>query len=129
MPIAYPISLQRLIGYFSKLPGVGKRSAERLALAALKWPENELAGFADALGTIREHIHPCRVCGNLAEEELCPICQDATRTKSIVCVVEQPTQIIVLENAASCRRCLESALTICDSASFVSASRQAAFPN
>ena len=103
MPIAYPISLQRLIGYFSKLPGVGKRSAERLALAALKWPENELAGFADALGTIREHIHPCRVCGNLAEEELCPICQDATRTKSIVCVVEQPTQIIVLENAGCFR--------------------------
>ena len=103
MPVAYPISLQRLISYFSKLPGIGKRSAERMALAALKWPDNELAGFSDALGTIHQAIHPCKICGNLAEDELCPICQDDTRMKNIICIVEQPSQIIVFENAGCFR--------------------------
>ena len=103
MSIAYPIALQRLIAYFSKLPGVGRRSAERLALATLAWPENDVAAFADALATIREKIRPCAICGNYAEGERCPVCMDETRAKNVICVVEQPSQIIVLENAGCFR--------------------------
>lgn len=99
MAINYPPSLQRLIGYFSKLPGVGKRSAERLALSTLKWSEKDLQGFAAALSDLHRLIHPCAVCGNLAEGELCPLCSDTSRTRNVICVVEQPSQIIVIENS------------------------------
>lgn len=103
MAMTYPPSLQRLIGYLSRLPGIGKRSAERLALSLIGWDPQNLQGFAQAIGTIHDMIHPCSICGNLCENDICDICQDEGRLKGIICVVEQPTQIMAFENAGSFR--------------------------
>lgn len=99
MSSSYPLPLQRLIGYFARLPGVGRRSAERLALSVLGWEQPNLEGFAESLSSIHEAIHPCSICGNLSEHDICHICQDTTRTRNLICVVEQPTQVIAFENA------------------------------
>lgn len=99
MSVSYPLPLQRLIGYFSRLPGVGRRSAERLALSVLGWEQSSLDGFSEALSGIREAIHPCSICGNLSEHDTCSICQDTSRSRNLICVVEQPTQIMAFENA------------------------------
>lgn len=99
MAMTYPLTIQRLISYFSKLPGIGKRTAERLAMAALSWNDSDLQGFSEVLSTLKQNIRPCACCGNLSEESLCPICQAPNRNQGLICVVEQPSQILVIENA------------------------------
>lgn len=86
-----------------KMPGVGRRSAERLAMSMLKWSGNDLSGFAEVLATLKMTIRPCRRCGNLAEGDLCELCRDATRQQDVICVVEQPSQIVTIENSGSFR--------------------------
>ena len=100
---AYPPALQRLTAYFSRLPGIGKRTAERLALSCMDWPEADLQGFAESLGTLRSRIRRCSICGNLSEEEICTICRDGQRHRNVICVVEQPSQLMVLENSGCFR--------------------------
>src|SRR3954469_25087887 len=92
-------SIGRLIDELGKLPGVGRKSAERLAYHLLRAPKAEAVGLADAIRDVRENVHYCRSCYNLAEGELCPICSDPRRDAGQICVIEQPRDLMALEQA------------------------------
>lgn len=89
--------LQRLIDELRRLPGVGARSAERIAFHILKTPATEALALAQTIRDIKEKIRPCKVCFNLADEELCDICRDGRRDASVIVVVEQPKDLLQLE--------------------------------
>lgn len=95
--------LERLIAELAKLPGVGRKTAQRFAFHFLKAPAADVAALAAALTELRERIHPCAVCFNLAEAETCPICADPRRETTIVCVVEQAANIVALERTNAFR--------------------------
>ena len=92
-------SVTALIDEFSKLPGIGKKSAERLAYHVLRMHRNEALGLADAIRNVKENVRYCRVCYNLSEEDECTICQDTRRDQEVLCVVEQPRDLMALEQA------------------------------
>ena len=89
--------VDNLIAQLSRLPGVGTRTAQRLAFHILRVPNEEAFALADAIREVKERIGFCRECGNLTEEELCTICSDARRDRSIICVVEQPADLLSVE--------------------------------
>jgi recombination protein RecR len=91
------LSLTLLAEQFARLPGIGMKSAERLAYHVMSMPQQQVQEFADALLNARTKVHTCSVCQNLTEEELCPICADARRDKSTICVVENPKDISAFE--------------------------------
>lgn len=93
----YPPSLARLVDAFGRLPGVGKRSAERMAFHFLKVTKDEAMDFAFAIRDLKKNLRSCRRCFNLAEEELCAICSNRARDTDLLCVVEMPRDIIALE--------------------------------
>ena len=95
--------LQALIEHFRKLPGVGEKTARRLTFAILAMEDEEVKGFAEALLQVKKEIGFCNRCGNLAEGDLCSICRDNTRNESILCVVERPADIFVLESSGQFR--------------------------
>lgn len=96
--MAYRVApLTKLIEQFEKLPGIGKKSAQRLALYVLDLPKSEAEAFANAILEAKEKIRKCAVCCNLTDEELCPVCSNAARDKSIICVVAEPKDVIALE--------------------------------
>lgn len=82
---------------FASLPGIGMKSAERLAYHVMRMPEEQVREFAEALMNARTTVHTCRICQNLTENELCPICGDPSRDTSTVCVVETPKDITAFE--------------------------------
>jgi len=92
-------SVTDLINEFTKLPGIGKKSAERLAYHILRVHRTEAMALADAIRNVKENVRYCRICYNLSEAEECGICQDPRRDRSLLCVVEQPRDLIVLEQA------------------------------
>ena len=92
-------SIGTLIDQLAKLPGIGRKSAERLAYHLLRVPKAEALALADAIRDVRENVHYCRACFNLAEGELCTICSDPKRDQSQLCVVEQPRDLMALEQA------------------------------
>jgi len=94
----YTQSVQRLMELFSKLPGVGIRSAERMAFHILKSNPADALALADAIRAVKEQVRHCSICYNLTEGDPCNICQDAARDRSIVCVVEQPKDLLQLES-------------------------------
>lgn len=94
-------SVTRLIEEFSRLPGIGKKTAERLTYHILRVPEAEALQLADAIRAIKLNVRYCQECYNLAETELCGICRDARRERNVICVVEQPRDLISLENTGS----------------------------
>ena len=96
-------ALERLEESLSKLPSIGKKSAERLAFAMLDMEEDDLQEFAEAVSTLKESIHVCPVCGNLTEDEVCSICADDSRDKSTIMVVSSPKDILALEKAEDYR--------------------------
>lgn len=96
---SYPESVQRLIQQFQTLPGVGRRSAERLAFHIMKQPKQAASSLAHAIADVRESVTPCRVCFNFAEGDLCAVCSDPTRDASKVVVVEEPKDVIAIEQA------------------------------
>lgn len=96
-------SVSRVIDELSKLPGVGKKSAERLAYHILRVSNDEAFALADAIRGVKENVRHCEVCYNLAEESLCKICQDAGRDRATLCVVEQPRDLIALEDSGTYR--------------------------
>lgn len=100
---AYTQSLNDLIEQFGKLPGIGPKTAERLAFHLLKSDKAEAMALAEAIRRVKESIRQCRLCFNLSEEEVCGICSDPRRDKSILCVVEQPKDIIMLEKTGLCK--------------------------
>jgi recombination protein RecR len=95
--------LERLIHELSKLPGVGPKTAQRLAFHLLKVPREDASALARAIEQFREGIRLCERCFNLAEDELCPICGDASRDGELLCVVEESTNILALEKTATYR--------------------------
>jgi len=103
LPLGYPQPLEELIGQLRRLPGIGARTAERLALALLEWPEADAQAFAQMLATLHARLHPCQQCGNLADAPLCRICADPRRQPALVCVVETAAQIPVIERCGSFR--------------------------
>jgi recombination protein RecR len=89
--------VDNLIAQLSRLPGIGTRTAQRLAFHLLRISKEEAFALADAIREVKERIGFCRECGNLTEEELCTICLDARRDRSVICVVEQPADLLSLE--------------------------------
>ncbi|HOL88728.1 MAG TPA: toprim domain-containing protein, partial [Anaerohalosphaeraceae bacterium] len=100
---AYTKSLNDLIEQFGKLPGIGPKTAERLAFHILKADKTEAMALAEAIRNVKESIRQCRICCNLSEEDVCGICSDPRRDKSTICVVEQPKDIIMLEKTGLCK--------------------------
>jgi recombination protein RecR len=90
-------SVDNLVAQLTRLPGVGQRTAQRLAFHLLRVPKDEALALAHALEEVKERVRFCRDCGNLTEDETCEICRDARRDHTIVCVVEQPADLISLE--------------------------------
>ena len=90
-------SVDNLVAQLSRLPGIGQRTAQRLAFHLLSTPKEEALALATAIEEVKERVRFCRVCGNLTEEELCSICLDGRRERNVVCVVEQPVDVISLE--------------------------------
>jgi recombination protein RecR len=96
-------SVTRLISEFAKLPGIGKKSAERLTYHVLRMPATEAIALADAIRNVKQNVKYCQTCYNLAEESECPICRDPTRQRDVLCVVEQPGDLIALEQTGAYR--------------------------
>jgi recombination protein RecR len=90
-------AVDNLVAQLSRLPGVGQRTAQRLAFHLLSTPKQEALALASAIEEVKERVRFCRECGNLTEEELCGICTDERRDRSVVCVVEQPVDVISIE--------------------------------
>ena len=98
-----PAALERLTEQFARLPGVGMKSAQRLAFHVLEMPLEGAEAFAEAIVDARRSIHPCPVCQNLTDREVCPICDDDTRDKSVICVVAEPKDVIAMERSREFR--------------------------
>jgi recombination protein RecR len=97
----YPASLARLIEQFSKFPGIGKKSAERLALFVLRGPKELAEGLAQSLLEVKEKIRFCSVCFNLTDKDPCPICSDQRRENGVLCVVEGPGDQLAIEKSGA----------------------------
>jgi recombination protein RecR len=90
-------AVDNLVAQLTKLPGVGQRTAQRLAFHLLSRPRDEALALAEAIEDVKERVRFCAQCGNLTEDELCSICSDARRDHTTICVVEQPVDLVSLE--------------------------------
>ncbi len=95
----FPAALERLTEEFAKLPGIGAKTAQRLAFHVLSLPQEQAQDFADAILEAKRTVHTCPVCQNLTDSELCPICDDEQRDHSQICVVAEPKDVIAMERA------------------------------
>ena len=93
----YPASVQRLVTELGKLPGIGQRTAQRLAFHIMRADADDANALADAIREVKEKVGLCEVCFNLAEGERCSICADTRRDRSVICVVEEPGDVIPIE--------------------------------
>lgn len=93
-------SIEKLINKLIKLPGIGRRSAERIVAYILGSSLEEMRGLAGAIIKVKEAIRFCRICNNLSEGEVCKICQDARRRKDVICIVEKPNDVAMIEKSA-----------------------------
>jgi len=93
----YPRSLDRVIEELVRLPGIGPKTAQRLAFYLLKMPKREVLSLAKAIAELKERIRICPICFNIAEEEHCEICQNDGRDRSMICVVEEPNDLMAIE--------------------------------
>ncbi|MCX5706238.1 MAG: recombination protein RecR, partial [Candidatus Omnitrophica bacterium] len=89
----YTDSIEKLIESLIKLPGIGRRSAERIITYILGASKNETITLAEAINKVKESVRFCSICHNFSEEELCKICQDSRRQKDVICIVEKPTDV------------------------------------
>ncbi|MBA2358146.1 MAG: recombination protein RecR [Actinobacteria bacterium] len=96
-------SVDNLVAQLTRLPGVGTRTAQRLAFHLLRATKDEANALSAAIAEVKERVRFCRECGNLTEEEVCSICLDARRDHALVCVVEQPADLISIERTAEYR--------------------------
>ena len=95
----YPsVLLEKAVGEFSKLPGIGRKTALRLVLHVLRQPVGEAEAFADAVLHVRKDIKYCSVCHNISDDDVCPICSDARRDRPTICVVENVQDVMAIEN-------------------------------
>ena len=99
MASLFPPSFQTLIDGFAALPGIGRKSAQRLAFHVLSLPEGEAEALAASILEARKKVHACPVCQNLTDAELCPICENPRRDKSVICVVAEPRDVASIERS------------------------------
>jgi recombination protein RecR len=102
-PVVFSPAVDNLVAQLTRLPGVGTRTAQRLAFHLLRVPREEALALAEAIEEVKERVRFCRECGNLTEEDVCGICRDARRDHSLICVVEQPADLISIERTAEYR--------------------------
>ena len=95
----YAKSLKRLVEELSKLPGIGPKSAERIAMHVLKGSLDSAKALAYAIVKAKQNIHNCKICNNLTDEEVCFVCQDSRRDKATICVVEEPKDVLAIEKS------------------------------
>ena len=93
----YPRSLNKLINELGKLPGIGGKTAQRLAFHVLSLSDREAEALAESIMEAKRSLHYCEVCGNLTDKEICGICSDTSRDKSLICVVETPQDVMAME--------------------------------
>ena len=102
-PAVVSPAVDNLVAQLTRLPGIGSRTAQRLAFHILQTPKQEALALAEAIVEVKERVRFCHECGNLTEEELCAICLDARRDRATICVVEQPVDLVSLERTAEYR--------------------------
>ena len=95
----FPAALQELADQFARLPGIGGKTAQRLAFYMLSLPAQEAQAFADAIMEAKRTVHTCPVCQNLTDRQICPICDDDLRDHSTICVVAEPKDVIAMERS------------------------------
>ena len=95
----FPSALQDLADQFARLPGIGGKTAQRLAFHVLSLPMEEAQSFADAIIAAKREVHTCPVCQNLTDRQVCPICNDDLRDRSTICVVAEPKDVIAMERS------------------------------
>ena len=95
----FPVPFEELIDRFASLPGIGRKSAQRLAFHVLALPEGEAEAFAEAILHARQTVHTCPVCQNLTDGEVCAVCADERRDRSVICVVAEPRDVASLERS------------------------------
>ena len=100
---AFPAALERLTEQFARLPGIGMKSAQRLAFYVLSLPKDEALSFAQAILDAKDSVRLCPVCQNLTDQELCAICADPERDHSLICVVAEPKDVIAMERSREYR--------------------------
>lgn len=93
----YPEPIAKLIDAFTHLPGVGPKTAGRLAFHVLRMKEDDVIDFAKALVNVKRNLHYCSICGNITDTDPCQICQDKTRDASVICVVQEPKDLVAME--------------------------------
>jgi len=98
---SYTDSVQKLIDSLIRLPGIGRRSAERIVSYILGASKDEIKVLSEAIAKVKESVHFCRICNNLSEEELCKICQDDRRQKDAICIVEKTNDVTAIEKSGS----------------------------
>lgn len=93
----FPPSLENLIDKFASLPGIGRKSAQRLAFYVLSLPDDEAGAFAEAVTAAKKSVKCCKICQNFTESEVCPICASDRRDRSVICVVSEPRDVMSIE--------------------------------
>ena len=99
----FPAALQELSDQFARLPGIGGKTAQRLAFYVLSLPQADAQAFADAILAAKREVHTCPCCQNLTDRELCPICSDDNRDGGVICVVADPKDVIAMERSREFR--------------------------
>ena len=99
----FPAALQNLADQFARLPGIGGKTAQRLAFHVLELPLEEAEEFANAILDAKKQVHTCPECQNLTDRELCPICDDGMRDHGVICVVAEPKDVIAMERSREFR--------------------------
>jgi len=98
---SYTNSIEKLIESLIKIPGIGRRSAERMVAYILGAPKQEIKNLADSISLVKENVKFCKACNNLSEEELCNVCQDTRRNHGLVCIVEKPSDVAAVEKTGN----------------------------
>ena len=98
---AFPESVERLIERLARFPGIGKKTAQRMAFQVMKANETEAAELAESIIGVKTKIHFCTLCGSITEDDPCKICQDPKRNKNLICVVEEPQDIFIFERTGT----------------------------
>lgn len=99
----FPAALERLTEQFAKLPGIGGKTAQRLAFHLLSLPQEEAQEFAETILVAKRTVHLCPMCQNLTDQDICPICDDETRDHGLICVVADPKDVVAMERAREFR--------------------------
>ena len=99
----FPAALQELADQFARLPGIGGKTAQRLAFHVLSLPQEDAQAFADAILAAKREVHTCPCCQNLTDRQLCPICDDENRDEGIICVVADPKDVVAMERSREFR--------------------------